>query len=775
MFIDELKKYHLDLYLKYIDRIPTTKKRLNCPFPDHVDRDPSFRLCEKEGELLWFCSCGGGDIYAFMRKLKGYDFLQTLQELKSFNGTNPAKEYMDVEMEYNEPVIDHKFLYNRSTLTEDDIRIVLTYFNFQRRILTFTREDAINMGLKVNYYAGVKSILYPIVNIKGDIVQVGKIELDSFCKKTMVKIIGKFEGDRCFFIKGNSGTVWICEGIEDALTLKEIKNKQDAFIVTCSAFNFNKIGSFLSLFDKKYLLLDLDKNNVSIQQSECLQRHGVIRYISYMKDIKDANEALQQGKLQEWIDSLSVVEYKVKEIGYDESKDESKIELVKEEPIKTSRYNFDIECLPEKFKDFIVFCKDRIAAPDVLFVSAALSACSANAKHNLIVPEGDYSFFQDLFANFWFVNIAPSGSFKSTLIGLIFKESFRKDKELKKLKKESKYNTSLSKEQIRQIEQRVIDDSVLFASKITPEELIDQLTQGRAGCMILDEFGHWLKRVNTKSYLIDLKGIFTEIYSSPNYMVIATRKDGERYLEFPFLSFCGFTTKETIIENFKKDDFKDGFANRMLFIYPYIKEGKVYPPALPQPRIKFKDYFDSEAYKGFNEVIKSYSQYVKVFNLNDISEQYQRDSDEIYDYVYNHTIHGYEEYVYPFAKRWLPTLLKLTMIFQTFIDDSNILSKDALSTAKSFLYYCIDNTLRFISEDLFASEHQKKREKILKYIEKKGGEVKWSKIISSKQLDGGTIEYKYILENLIEAERIYISKGDWSIRRDLTFKLIKEE
>jgi putative DNA primase/helicase len=52
--------------------IRVTREHQRCPFPDHEDRRPSWRW---DGSCArWFCTCGSGDIFEVVERLRGDDF-----------------------------------------------------------------------------------------------------------------------------------------------------------------------------------------------------------------------------------------------------------------------------------------------------------------------------------------------------------------------------------------------------------------------------------------------------------------------------------------------------------------------------------------------------------------------------------------------------------------------------------------------------------------------------------------------------------------------------
>ncbi len=50
-------------------------KHINCPFPGHEDKNPSWRWDQRK--KAWFCSkCGGGDILRALQEMRGIGFLE---------------------------------------------------------------------------------------------------------------------------------------------------------------------------------------------------------------------------------------------------------------------------------------------------------------------------------------------------------------------------------------------------------------------------------------------------------------------------------------------------------------------------------------------------------------------------------------------------------------------------------------------------------------------------------------------------------------------------
>src|SRR5258705_6068000 len=51
---------------------PSARKHINCPFPDHEDKHPSWRW--DDDKRRWFCTCGDGSIFDAVIRKRGGDF-----------------------------------------------------------------------------------------------------------------------------------------------------------------------------------------------------------------------------------------------------------------------------------------------------------------------------------------------------------------------------------------------------------------------------------------------------------------------------------------------------------------------------------------------------------------------------------------------------------------------------------------------------------------------------------------------------------------------------
>lgn len=64
----------------------SSKRKIRCPFPDHEDRDPSWRW--DEGARKYFCSCSNGDIFDVVARMKGCrGFMDAVEASRALLGT----------------------------------------------------------------------------------------------------------------------------------------------------------------------------------------------------------------------------------------------------------------------------------------------------------------------------------------------------------------------------------------------------------------------------------------------------------------------------------------------------------------------------------------------------------------------------------------------------------------------------------------------------------------------------------------------------------------
>lgn len=62
--MQEIRGQESEIYSRFV---PNRRTHIRCPFPDHEDRNPSFRSDSRTGR--WFCSCGSGDVLDFVQRM----------------------------------------------------------------------------------------------------------------------------------------------------------------------------------------------------------------------------------------------------------------------------------------------------------------------------------------------------------------------------------------------------------------------------------------------------------------------------------------------------------------------------------------------------------------------------------------------------------------------------------------------------------------------------------------------------------------------------------
>jgi RecA-family ATPase len=298
-----------------------TQKHQPCLFKDHspkgaqTDRDTNsdFRISLHDGHYRWICTCGEGDIIDCIARKEETDNGEATKRFRKKYENNFSSERPNHDKPKKELTKKGiQTIYNKCTLTEDDLKIIKTYLNFKRKLILIGDTDIKDLGLRINRYRGKTYIVYPIRNIKNEIVSLGRIQLDRDCNKTVkTTLLGALSEDCCYSFNPGKEICCIVEGIEDALTLFccHEKGRKYTYLVASSAANFKKLSTFLKPFKERKLILDNDASGASVKASECLKKHGVKRLLSTYGEYKDANEALSKGEFQAWVGGLKMVEY----------------------------------------------------------------------------------------------------------------------------------------------------------------------------------------------------------------------------------------------------------------------------------------------------------------------------------------------------------------------------------------------------------------------------------------------------------------------------------
>ena len=416
--------------------------------------------------------------------------------------------------------------------------------------------------------------------------------------------------------------------------------------------------------------------------------------------------------------------------------------------------SFHVNVLPPILREYVSFLSERTNAHPIMITASVLAMVSGYLGTKVYISDEEY--FQDLYPNLWMLCIARSGQFKTTALNKGAKIAYENQSEIFKAIKDTREQAV--KDKITVDDDHILKISrknVVLPSKITAEGFLEHLSQGHEGAVFASEFGGWLQNLD-KNHNNDFKAILTEFYDVPMAYRYKTKTQGDCIIQKPFMSICGVSTMAWISLNLKSTDISSGFFARFLILTPPYQEET--PLALPAKVMnestveedKFKQYLkltlekisDTRAYKLSDDACK---QFTKIHNaMYDESKQYDERAQEI---------------LQPYLKRWSPYLLKIAMIMQVFIDaDTDVIDDVAILIAYDFLLPAIRSTTLLLENELGESEHQGKCRKLYEWISARtkisGKPVKRQTIMSSKKLDGGTKEFDYILQSLIDQGKI---------------------
>ncbi len=427
---------------------------------------------------------------------------------------------------------------------------------------------------------------------------------------------------------------------------------------------------------------------------------------------------------------------------------------------------FTPSLLPPPLSTYILSICETTNAHPIMITMSVMATISA-----ILGKRVSYPYFQTLFPNLWILSITKSGQFKSTALNKGANLAWVKNKiitdQIKKL--HASLRITIDPKEKKMIEEDILAISrqdVILPNKMTAEALLEHLSQGHQGVILASEFGAWLQNFD-KNHNNDLKAIFTELYDVPPSYRYKTKTQGDCILERPCFSICGVSTLPWIQDNLKITDIPSGFFARFLIFTPPHQEEV--PPALPAHTEKTDHEIEAEIMDVLDAISDNY-----VFNplagsakavfeamhkkINDMPKAYSDRSREILD---------------PYLKRWSPYLLKLAMIIQLFIDPTTKdISEEALWAAFAILHRAIQSTIQLFEGELGESEHERKcrimHEALCKWAAASKRPVTWAQIITSKKLKGGSKEYEYIFQTLIDSGRVTFEKKEH--RKDWIYK-----
>lgn len=427
--------------------------------------------------------------------------------------------------------------------------------------------------------------------------------------------------------------------------------------------------------------------------------------------------------------------------------------LKKEDPC----IGFDRSLLPEAIGDYISSICETTNAHPIMITCSVLAMISGYLGARVYIPKGHY--FQKLYPNLWFICISDSGHFKTTALNNGARIAYRNKEtileEIRTLKENMGHgNDDDTKKEILKLS----NQDIILPNRSTGEAFIEHMSQGHNGTIYTSELGAWLKNLD-KSHNSDFMGILTDLYDVPQTWQHKTKTQGDYILRNPCFSICGVSTLAWLKESFKEKDLKGGFFARFLiFVPPHSDE---LPDGLPKPVddqvVKAEEIFNQRLQQVINSIgaQKEYILSPLARSMFDNKNNNRGFHQQIYTIskTYGTDVLG------PFTRRWSPSILKLAMIMQLFIDpETNEISSHAVCAAFSILVPAIKSTAHLLQGELMESEPERElrdlKEWIYKRVEDRGRPVNYREIATSKKIKSGKTK------DLDSALEMLVSRGD---------------
>jgi len=404
-----------------------------------------------------------------------------------------------------------------------------------------------------------------------------------------------------------------------------------------------------------------------------------------------------------------------------------------------------------------------------MITASVITMVSAFLGKKVFIPEGEY--FQDLYPNLWILSIAKSGQFKTTALNKGAKMAYTKQVETFASIKEMRENPPEE-----DIEKRILalsKENVVLPIKITAEAFLEYLSQGHHGTIYASEFGGWLQNLD-KTHNNDFKAIMTELFDVPTYYRYKTKTQGDCVIEKPYISICGVSTISWIRTNMKPTDVPSGFFARFIIYTPPF-EDKI-PPALPSLKVDGYEKSEVNFKKKLDDIIEAIGDKKELTLTEDAKSIFYKYHASIYCVPKACSEQG-AEVLQPYLKRWSPSILKIAIIIQLFIDPKSIkINAQAIHIAFHILNPAIKSTIGLFEGELGESGYQRKCRILLDWLKKRFKKdqkpIKRSTILSSKQLSGGAKEYDLVLEDLTAQGKLKYTEH--SKKNDSEYSLIEE-
>jgi phage/plasmid primase-like uncharacterized protein len=622
---------------------------------------------------------------------------------------------------------------------------------------------------------GFPATIVAFFNMKGKVRTLQYISYDQKNKKFYKTFLaqGEKKGNYALICKyiPEDATIYVCEGyatgVSVYMSLTTDRHEVPVFVAGDAGNLSPVIKNLRKRFKNNRFIIAADNDTVGASKAnEAAQKYNCEVVIpKFPKDLQIGRDGKRHTDFNDLhkVCGLEEVASQLSEVG----KDITASCNIRDNKLKCfDIFNFDD--YPPMLSEYIrSICLETDANP-IMVLCAVVSMISAFMGKRVFIDE----YFQVLYPNIWFLIIAKSGQFKSTALNKGVRIAIRQASEVYKKIRELKKDLDSVEEQAKKndIKERILEFfscNPLFPAKITPEGLLECLSEGRSGLIVSNEFSGWLQNLE-KKYNNDLKSIFTDFYDVPPISEYKTRTQGHMIIESPFVSICGVSPIVGIKKHLNLNDVAIGFFARFLIIIPPYSES--IPPALPNEDV----YHDTETEEKLANILLPLVQWGDNAIKYKLSMETKRRFEEMHLYIYK-VKEKYDErcveILGPFIKRWSPYVLKLSMIMQYMLDPSyREITVPALESAFKVVCIAIDSTGDLYEGELGETDIQRKCRILLDFIKKKHKEkntpVLRKDILSSKKLDGGKNDYDYILETLEDQGRVGVdnngkSKTNW--------------
>jgi len=310
-------------------------------------------------------------------------------------------------------------------------------------------------------------------------------------------------------------------------------------------------------------------------------------------------------------------------------------------------------------------------APKVYLKYVALQMLSAAVGRKYYINYGA----RDLFSNLWLILIGRSSFFrKSTSIALGMKI-------LEKVNKNCK-----------------------FPNEFSMEELIAELDEKAQGIFVIDEFSSFYAQFG-RTYMQGGVSILTELYDRYSTFERRTRS-GEFTIINPFISIFSATTLESLENELKSRDLRNGFLARFHFVIAREKELHIEIPG----ESNRKD--EDTLVEYLREIGKKNSMKLKLSDsANSSYKKYYAKILEVYKSELKNGLSA-------FITRLLTSTLKFSILFHlSSKEEANKeeISKESMERATECSDELIKNVIRLFGDMAF-TPYQERRRKILETI-----------------------------------------------------------